>query len=38
LGLAIAQAITQTHRGQIQVSSQLGKGTTFTVIFPQMGV
>lgn len=31
LGLAIVQAIVQTHQGSIHVQSQLGKGSTFTV-------
>ncbi len=31
LGLAIAQAIVQQHQGSISVSSELGKGTCFSV-------
>ncbi|WP_018131954.1 ATP-binding protein [Effusibacillus pohliae] len=34
LGLSIAKNIVQKHRGEIVVSSALGKGTTFTVILP----
>jgi signal transduction histidine kinase len=34
LGLAIAMAITQAHHGTIQVQSQLGHGSTFTVKLP----
>lgn len=34
LGLAIVRAIVQRSRGEIQVESALGKGTTFTVAFP----
>ena len=34
LGLAIVRAIVQRSRGEIQVSSTLGQGTTFTVVFP----
>ncbi|MBI4784542.1 MAG: two-component sensor histidine kinase [Oscillatoriophycideae cyanobacterium NC_groundwater_1537_Pr4_S-0.65um_50_18] len=34
LGLAIAQAIAQTHQGSIQVESELGKGSKFTVKLP----
>lgn len=34
LGLAIAKTITTQHSGKIYVSSELGQGTTFTVILP----
>lgn len=35
LGLAIVRAIVDNHHGQIQVKSQLGQGTIFTVRLPQ---
>ena len=34
LGLAIVRSIVQRNRGEIQVASALGEGTTFTVSFP----
>lgn len=34
LGLSIVRTIIQRNRGDIQVTSELGKGTTFTVTFP----
>ena len=34
LGLSICYQIVQDHRGKIQVKSEVGKGTTFTVILP----
>ncbi|MBN2439271.1 MAG: cache domain-containing protein [Deltaproteobacteria bacterium] len=36
LGLSIVYGIIKMHRGQIQVSSQAGKGTTFTVTLPMI--
>lgn len=38
LGLAIARSIVETHGGKIGVTSQLGKGTTFWVDLPVIGV
>ncbi|MBX9688254.1 MAG: hypothetical protein K2X27_16215, partial [Candidatus Obscuribacterales bacterium] len=37
LGLAIVKAITESHHGQIQVSSEVGKGTTFSITLPVVG-
>lgn len=37
LGLSIAQGVIQRHDGTIGVSSELGKGTTFTVTLPIWG-
>jgi heavy metal sensor kinase len=34
LGLAIASAIAKMHGGSIEVESQVGGGTTFTVVLP----
>jgi two-component system NtrC family sensor kinase len=34
LGLSIVYGIVKMHRGQITVQSQLGEGTTFTVMLP----
>jgi signal transduction histidine kinase len=34
LGLAIAKKIAESHRGQIEVTSEAGRGTTFTVRLP----
>lgn len=34
LGLSIVRAIVERNRGDLQVSSQMGQGTTFTLSFP----
>jgi two-component system sensor histidine kinase PilS (NtrC family) len=34
LGLAITHKILEAHRAQVAVSSELGKGTVFSLIFP----
>ncbi|MBN1283789.1 MAG: GAF domain-containing protein [Anaerolineae bacterium] len=34
LGLAISYGIIESHNGQIMVASQVGRGTTFTILLP----
>ena len=38
LGLAITKHVAQRHGGELQVSSQLGKGSTFMLVFPAQRV
>ena len=38
LGLAISLSIVERHQGRIEVKSELGRGTKFTVILPVEGV
>lgn len=38
LGLSVVQKIVENHGGRIEVASELGKGSTFTVFLPQSGV
>jgi len=35
LGLAIVKEIVEAHRGRMMVQSELGKGSTFTVLLPK---
>jgi signal transduction histidine kinase len=35
LGLSIVRAIVETHKGKIDVASELNKGTTFTILLPK---
>ena len=34
LGLSIAAAIAEGHGGMIEVKSEIGRGTTFTIVLP----
>jgi len=34
LGLSIVQAIVEAHQGSVDIESELGRGTTFTLTFP----
>jgi two-component system NtrC family sensor kinase len=34
LGLAISRGIVERHKGRIEVESQLGRGTAFTITLP----
>jgi two-component system OmpR family sensor kinase len=34
LGLSIVQAIMEAHQGSVEIESELGRGTTFTLTFP----
>jgi two-component system NtrC family sensor kinase len=34
LGLAVSKKIIDQHKGKIQINSDLGKGTTFTISLP----
>ena len=37
LGLAVVYGIVKEHHGDIKVTSEVGKGTSFTVYFPAIG-
>lgn len=34
LGLAVVQSITQAHKGSVEVKSEFGKGSCFTLVLP----
>jgi two-component system NtrC family sensor kinase len=34
LGLSVSHGVIQAHAGQITVTSQVGQGTTFTILLP----
>lgn len=36
LGLPLTKSIIEAHQGSIEVHSELGRGTTFTLNFPQI--
>lgn len=36
LGLAVAHSVVSKHDGRIEVKSEIGKGSTFTVILPEV--
>jgi len=38
IGLSLVQEIVKLHQGEIQIESELGKGTTFTVMLPKCPV
>ena len=38
LGLAVTQKVIREHHGRIDVKSQAGSGTTFTVVLPSLAV
>jgi len=37
LGLSVVHGIIQSHKGSITVESEIGKGTTFRILFPCIG-
>lgn len=37
LGLSIVKGIIERHNGRIEVKSEVGRGTTFTIILPFKG-
>lgn len=37
LGLAIVEGVAEAHGGTVRVDSQVGKGSTFTLVLPKVG-
>ncbi|HVM90228.1 MAG TPA: HAMP domain-containing sensor histidine kinase [Puia sp.] len=37
LGLALAQQIIKLHKGQVSLKSEIGEGTSFTIVLPMAG-
>ena len=35
LGLSIVKHIVEAHKGKVEARSELGRGSTFTIIFPK---
>ena len=38
LGLSTVYSMVKLHKGEISVTSEAGKGTTFSICFPEAGV
>jgi signal transduction histidine kinase len=36
VGLSIVSDIVQAHKGQVAVESEVGRGSTFRVVFPRL--